>query len=78
MLTLFDYYNEVYSYRVNNDWCRFGQAMFNVLVDKRPDLSERIRGHVALDPYYALNTSDSRIENFINFIEKNWYNNAKA
>jgi hypothetical protein len=38
--------------RARNPGMRAGQAMFNALEEWRPDLAQRVRGHVDLDCYY--------------------------
>lgn len=77
MLTLFEYYLKVMAYSDLHLMQRHGQCMFNILSMYRPDLSEQIRT-TENDPFYAKDTQDIKFKNFINFIEKNWYNNAKA
>ncbi len=53
-------------YKQQSSW-RKGQTYFNVLVQVRPDLSERIRtSH--LDPFYL----DERIPEFLEWICTNW------
>jgi hypothetical protein len=41
------------------DW-RTGQTHFNVLWEMRPDLAERVRGDLNLDPFY-------RVQNLLKF-----------
>lgn len=52
---------------------RYGQALFNELVDVRPDLSERIRGGED-DPFYkkGSNEFDEEMVPTIAFLEANW------
>jgi len=61
--------------RCRNTKERYGQALFNQLVEVRPDLSEQIRGTDA-DPFYLKGPSDNyaKWDRFIRFVEKNWYN----
>lgn len=49
---------------------RWGQVLFNVLYEVRPDLSERVRG-THFDPFYFDEHSD-RVAIFDNFIKENW------
>lgn len=53
-----------------NQW-RYGQAMFNHLVDVRPDLSEAVRGTDA-DPFHCESPADPRFDRFVAYIETNW------
>jgi len=48
------------------NWRR-GQYAFNVLLDYRPDLSEKIRG-TPLDPFFK----EELPKEFIEWINKNW------
>jgi hypothetical protein len=45
---------------------RFGQALFNVLAEARPDLSEPIRG-TKLDPFHGIN-----VDGFLEYVEREW------
>lgn len=45
---------------------REGQTAFNALDEVRPDLSEKIRGDLKLDPYYA----DENLPAFWRWLEK--------
>jgi len=51
---------------------RYCQAMFNHLVEVRPDLSEQVRG-TDMDPFYCHSPTDPRWDRFVRFIETNWY-----
>lgn len=53
-------------YLARSDW-RWGQAVFNVLYEMRPDLSEQIRG-TDLDPFYR----DDRVREALRWIRSNW------
>ena len=48
---------------------RTGQALFNALENVRPDLANRIRGDVKLDPFYKYGVD---ILPCIDFIRHNW------
>ncbi len=52
---------------------RYGQAMFNLLVDVRPDLSEQIRG-TSMDIFYLTGpaANPTKWDAFCTFIETNW------
>ena len=54
--------------KTNPDW-RYGQTMFNVLHEIRPDLSEQVRA-TNLDPFYK-NTYNG-VYPFLQFIQENW------
>ena len=49
------------------DW-RSGQAHFNALCKLRPDLSEEVRGDLALDPFI----SDANIPAFLDWVMVHW------
>ena len=49
------------------EW-RQGQTYFNVLADKRPDLSEQIRG-TALDPFHKAGDS---LTPFLEWVSAQW------
>jgi len=57
---------EVIAYRIFTRQ-RQGQAYFNMLYEKRPDLSEQIRG-TDLDPFYEEFVSGDCIA----FVKSNW------
>ena len=72
-LTLREYHVKVTEAIIaNKDW-RAGQAMFNVLCELRPDLSEQIRG-TNLDPFYVGNADifDGRIRDVSTWIAAHW------
>ena len=52
--------------RKHPEW-RWGQTLFNVLYEMRPDLSEMYRGE-QLDPFY----NDRIIDAFLESVEANW------
>lgn len=54
------------SFNKHPKW-RAGQAYSNVLADKRPDLSERIRGG-RIDPFY----DTTILPRFLLWVSKNW------
>ena len=49
---------------------RKGQALFNLLSEIRPDLSEQIRG-TDKDPFY-IESNHPNWKRFIEFLEANW------
>lgn len=49
---------------------REGQKAFNLLLDCRPDLAEKIRGNMNLDPFYR----DDRLKPFFSWVMDNWNN----
>ena len=56
---------------LNPSW-RYGQALFNVLLEVRPDLAEQVRG-TDKDPFYARGgTGDPRLIRFGEFVNANW------
>ena len=48
---------------------RQGQTYFNVLASERPDLSEQIRGSVALDPFHK---SGDDLVPFFEWVSTKW------
>lgn len=50
---------------------RYGQALFNVLHDVRPDISEKVRA-TGLDPFYARSRDDAVIRNFLLYVGVEW------
>ena len=56
----------------NPNW-RWGQTLFNVLFEFRPDLAQEIRGG-EIDPYHAQtnNGGDKKITNFLDWVKNNW------
>lgn len=46
-----EYLQAVNLYIQNNVDLRYGQALFNVLLERNPDLAEQVRG-TELDPFY--------------------------
>lgn len=50
---------------------RYGQAFFNVLAEKRPDISEVIRG-TELDPFYQKPDDAVFWKSFTQYIIANW------
>lgn len=51
---------------------RYGQAVFNLLHEVRPQLSEQVRG-TGMDPYHVLDTKDASWRKFVAFLESHWY-----
>lgn len=50
---------------------RYGQALYNVLHEVRPDLARLVHATEA-DPFYASNSDDQRIVKFWNIVTNNW------
>lgn len=67
------YFDAVSRARKTNE--RYGQAMFNHLVEVRPDLAECVRGSLA-DPFYVERLADPRWDKFVNYIETQWRVNS--
>lgn len=53
---LFKFYMEATKLMKKHNW-RYGQAIFNLLCDVRPDVAESIRG-TDLDPFYINGEKD--------------------
>jgi hypothetical protein len=70
-ISLHHYYFDAIT-RANSTGERYGQAMFNHLVEVRPDLSEQVRA-TSMDPFHVRTLSDPRWDRFVAFIESNWY-----
>lgn len=51
---------------------RLGQALFNHLIDIRPDLADAVRS-TNRDPFHCETLEDKRFWDFIDFLEANWY-----
>lgn len=65
------YYVAVAQAMLANPRLRYGQALFNVLADMRPDLSQAVRSDDSIDPFYADADSD-RIKAFYAWLNENW------
>lgn len=65
-MTIEEYYEQVDEQVKKYPAWRYGQTLFNVLYDVRPDLSEQVRAS-NIDPFY-----DSNIDEFKIWIEENW------
>jgi hypothetical protein len=52
---------------------RIGQALFNVLFDVRPDISEKLRG-TRNDPFFSDTIEDKRYQAALVVIEQMWDN----
>jgi hypothetical protein len=50
---------------------RYGQILFNVLSDMRPDLSKQVIDQ-DFDPYYTNSVDDKRVQDFTSFLTRNW------
>lgn len=71
-MTIDEFYDEARDRRAAHPEWRYGQALFNTLVDVRPDLSEQVRG-TENDPFYAKGgIGDSRLLRFGAFINDHW------
>jgi hypothetical protein len=66
------YFDAMLAARSSNGTLRYGQAIFNHLCEVRPDLAEKARG-TDKDPFYVERLNDSRWDNFVAFIETEWY-----
>lgn len=62
-MTLERYYHMVIMAMLDNPEWRYGQALFNVLVEARPELAASLAGTDA-DPFHASAYDDRRIVNF--------------
>lgn len=69
-MTLWRFYSQVRLEAKDRGW-RIGQALFNVLMEVRPDLSARMRA-TSFDPFFADSPKDHRYEAAIKFIEAHW------
>lgn len=67
------YLEEVMRVQAQHPSWRQGQTMFNVLSEKRPDLSGPLVGG-PLDPFYADHAPNrrERINEFLNHVRENW------
>jgi hypothetical protein len=63
----FKKWNEYYI-RLAPKGMRIGQAAFNVLVDVRPDLADRVRGSFQLDPFHK----DANLPALLEWIFLHW------
>lgn len=54
---------------------RIGQALFNNLMDVRPELAEKLRG-TKNDPFFSESPTDPRYDAAIKIIEKEWFEDA--
>ena len=57
---------------------RYGQALFNLLVDRQPHIAETIRA-TKLDPFHMTGPAQDfeRWDAFAVYVEKNWYKNSR-
>lgn len=67
-MTFEEYAAQVGAVKAQNPHWRYGQTYFNVLAHVRPDLSEQVRGVVALDPFYK----DENLPAFLHYIYPRW------
>lgn len=66
------FFQSVYWGHLNaNGVLRYGQAAFNMLHEKRPDIADKIVGTDA-DPFYIKSTDDKRWLKFCEFVRDNW------
>jgi hypothetical protein len=71
-MTVDEFYELARLARIACPHWRYGQALFNILLDVRPDLAEQVRG-TDKDPFYALgNTNDPRLIAFGEFVNAHW------
>lgn len=73
-MNLHQFYMGVWTRARTQRW-RVGQALFNNLLDVRPDLAEQIRG-TDKDPFYAESSMEPRYNAAIKFVEENWLDNT--
>lgn len=71
-MQLHEFYAAVTDYREKYPEQRAGQALFNVLHDVRPDISEAIRG-TSMDPFHAPSTAHPSYTAAVRYIESKWY-----
>lgn len=69
-MSIKEYLDTVDEVRGANMRWRHGQALFNVLADHRPDLSERLRG-TPIDPFHL----DYAPAAFTEWLKANWQSN---
>lgn len=50
---------------------REGQAFFNLIEERRPDLAAKIRGTV-IDPFQAVSSADKRYRACMELLKKTW------
>lgn len=68
------YWQAVLDYKAKYPTSRLYQSAFNVLVEARPDLSEKIRA-TNLDPFFVKDedvATDKRVALFRKFLSDNW------
>lgn len=60
--------------KARNDGQRYGQALFNLLAERRPELAEAIRG-TPRDPFHLHGPAQNftQWDAFATFVECNWY-----
>lgn len=56
---------------------RYGQALFNKLLDVRPDIAARLRGSLS-DPFYAEQKSDLRVTRAFEVISHHWHTSPSS
>lgn len=73
METLSKFYFDSLVLARQNKW-RWGQAVFNLLAERRPDLSEKVRG-TDMDIFHMMGPADNfgKWDKFAYFIATNWY-----
>jgi hypothetical protein len=67
---MLDFLNKVVNNAFLHPQWRIGQTYFNTLNMEHPELSERVRGIIGLDPFYAEVPTDPRILAFLEWLEK--------
>jgi hypothetical protein len=70
-MTADEFYKKARMVRRKTGW-RYGQALFNTLLEVRPDLAEQVRG-TDKDPFFSYGgIGDPRLYAFGDFINENW------
>lgn len=66
------YFDAIVSAKLRS-W-RYGQALFNKLLELRPELAEKVRA-TNMDVFHMQGPADDfeRWDRFISFVETNWY-----
>lgn len=74
MVSLHKFYFDSITLARTHRW-RYGQAMFNHLLDIRRDLAEQVRA-TDKDPFYVERLDHPNWDRFVAFIEENWFKEA--
>lgn len=62
-ITSLEIVNDLTYYGRNTPNQRYGQAMFNRLMELYPEIADTVRGTMA-DPFYATSGNDDRVKRF--------------